>query len=209
LNLQHEVLCVGISKSTLSRGRQGIVTVRLKGWEHLQLYGPSSVALKQFTELHKHGLINQQSNRSRRLHTARSFFVAFVKQNRIPTGRTKGKLFRLSSDFKCIKYPSNATEEQRSRSLQYQFNLTLQALIEHKVSEDLAVVSGSTILRWWNAIFAKNTEISPHPTDYCDTCAILVADMVSLKQKITLEKVNINVMVMTNFDISDTLKNQM
>jgi hypothetical protein len=181
----------GISKSTLSRGRKGIVTVRLKGWEHLRLYGPSRGVLQYFSSLQTHGLINQQSNRSKALQISKRFFVAFVKQNRIPTGRTKGKLFRLSSDFTCIKSPSSeeATEEQCSRSLEYQFNLTLKALIEHEVADGLALISGSTVLRWWNAIFARNTEISPHPTDYCDTCAVLVADMISVKQKITLQKV--------------------
>ena len=184
---------LGISNSTFSRARQNVLAQNTEGWNHLRIFGPSAAAKKQFTKLKQHGLVGKPSNRAKPLAVACEFFKAFILQNRVSTGRTKGKRFRLVSDFTSIKANTSAASDvthANEKSVEFHFNMALKALVDANVLEtSVTQVCGTTVQRWWNIMFAKNTELSAHPTDYCDTCATLMNKIVSIRQQIQMKQV--------------------
>jgi hypothetical protein len=120
----------------------------------------------------------------------RKLFHVFVRANRIPTGRTKGKQFRLISVFKRLKSKKQNAHSNPLFSLDYHFNRTLSIFRQNnKVATSVVRVCGSTVVRWFKKDFS-DTVISPHPTDYCDTCSVLFSQWVGKRQQISLAAVS-------------------
>jgi hypothetical protein len=143
----------------------------------------------------KEGIKNRKKSRYEHLYgPLKQLFIAFVEANRTPTGRKKGKqLYRMLSLYKQLKTPkgmrclANTDPAQpQIQSLEFHFNKLLDVCLQNNIiSSTITSVSGTTIVTWFRQLF-PDTALSPHPTDYCPTCAYLYKHIVSLKQKLQM-----------------------
>lgn len=195
INSQNEPL--GTSYSTLSSLRKRKVEEYQKLQEelqHLQTDPEIHSQKKQKTSplnrlktIHQGKQNKKTSSSTEKFKTVKHLFKVFVEANRMPTGRKRGKKFRLLSIFKQLKSPNwKGRQSMEPQSLQHHFNKLLKYCIEGKtITTSVSHISGSTVVRWFREMF-PDTSLSPHPTDYCPTCAYMYNRLVSLKQQLTM-----------------------
>lgn len=126
---------------------------------------------------------------SKRYKIAKDLFKVFIQSNHLPTGRKKGKKYRMLSLFKALKMRHASSKyhmAHKQYTVQYHFNNFLVSFIKNNhISKSVQKVGGTTIVRWFRQLF-KDTALSPHPTDYCATCHFHWKKIVSVKQQITM-----------------------
>lgn len=119
-------------------------------------------------------------------------FKEFVDYHSSPTGPIRsGKSHYLLPIFQRIRPPSkivgggsvaaqNRFERHKEESLTYLFNISLKESGQSGLS-----IGHSTIEKWFKTYFPSYA-LSPHATDYCDTCAEYKEQISSAKKSLSL-----------------------
>lgn len=100
----------------------------------------------------EHGLKNQPSNRAKPTFATRQIFRAFIRLNRVPTGRQKGKKYWMDSQFlRIYNTRGDPSTDDFKRSIGYAFQKVVEEIhAEGKWGH--RVIFASKLFGRWSAL---------------------------------------------------------